>query len=166
MDEIINEAIHTDFNKEIVTSRKNNNILILISIIVTFTVYNDHCVSCSLGWGSLPGWTLSWGVSFFPTSFFFTGIFPTTLTSLLFTTLTSLLPWRHRSHYLGWEPGWWPHSLHHLNYQACIRPPIEGCQQSCPQSHALAKGDDVTPDEGQPEGWLTRHTKNRKQSSL
>ena len=55
MDEIINEAIHTDFNKEIVTSRKNNNILILVFIIVTFTVYNDHCISCSLGWGSLPG---------------------------------------------------------------------------------------------------------------
>ena len=90
----------------------------------------------------------------------------TTFTSLPFTTLTSLLPWRHRSHYLGWEPGWWPYSLHHLNYQACIRPPIEGYQQSCPQSPALAKGDDATPDEGQPEGWLTRHTKNRKQSSL
>ena len=151
MDEIINETIYTDSNKEIVTSRKNNNIL--ISIIVTFTVYNDNCVSCPLGWGSLPGWTLSWSVSFFPTSF-------------IFTTLTSLLPWRHRSHYLGWESGWWPHSLHHLNYQACIRPPIEGCQQSCPQSPALAKGDDAPPDEGQPEGWLTRHTKNRKQSSL
>ena len=148
------------------TNRRINNLLILISIIVTFTVYNDHCVSCFLGWGSLPGWTLSWGVCFFPTSFFFTGFFPTTLTSLLSTTLTSLLSWRHRSHYLGGEPGWWPHSLHHFNYQACIRPPIEGCQQGCPQSPALAEGDDVAPDERQSEDGLIRHAKNRKQSSL
>ena len=128
LDEIINETTHTDFNK-----KKKKLITKLILITVTFTVtvtlYCNYTVPLLLGWGLLPGGTLSRRVcgGILPSP---TGLLITTHSTCVLTTITSVLPQCHGSHYLGREPGWWSYPLNHVHHQPCIRPPLRAANRA------------------------------------